>query len=45
MSARRPASLAALRAVATACQTHEASFSDEEAVEGLAITEELRAVF
>jgi len=41
----RPAALAALRAVASECQALAASFSDEEAVEGLAITEELCAVF
>jgi len=45
MAARRLAALAALRAVATECQTLAAGFSDEEAAEGLAITEELRAVF
>jgi len=39
------AARAALRAVATECQTLAAGFSDEEAAEGLAITEELRAVF
>jgi len=37
--------LAALRAVATECQTLVAGFSDEEAVEGMAITEELRSYF
>jgi len=42
---RMAAARAALRAVATECQTLAAGFSDEEAAEGLAITEELRAVF
>ena len=45
MAARRLAALAALRAAATECQTLAAGFSDEEAAEGLAIIEELRAVF
>jgi len=45
MVARRPAALAALRAVATECQTLAAGFSDEEAAEGLAITVGLRALF
>jgi len=45
MAARRPAALAALRAVATECQALAAGFSDEEAAEGLAITVGLRALF
>jgi len=45
MAARRPAVLAALRAVASECQTLAAGFSDEEAAEGLAITVGLRALF
>jgi len=45
MAGRRPAALAALRAVASECQTLAAGFSDEEAAEGLAITVGLRAVF
>jgi len=42
MAARRVAALADLRAVATECK---AGFSDWEAAEGLAITDELRALF
>jgi len=45
MAARRRAALAALRAVTTECQALEARFTDGQAAEGLAITEELRAVF
>jgi len=46
MAARSPAALAALRAVASECQTLlAAGFSNEEAAEGLAITEDLRALF
>jgi len=45
MAAPRPAALAALRAVATECQTLAAGFSDEEAAEGLAVTVGLRALF
>jgi len=45
MAARRLAALAALRAVASECQTLAAGFSDEEAVEGMAITVGLRALF
>jgi len=37
--------VAALRAVASECQTLAAGFSDEEAAEGLAIIVGLRAVF
>jgi len=37
--------MAALRAVASECQTPAAGFSDEEAAEGLAITVGLRALF
>jgi len=40
-----PATLAALRAVASECQTLAAGFSDEEAAGGLAITAGLRALF
>jgi len=45
MAAPRLAALAALRAVASECQTLAAGFSDEEATEGLAITVGLRAFF
>jgi len=45
MAARRPAALAALRTVATECQALAASFTDGQAAEGLAITEELHAFF
>jgi len=45
MASRRLAALAALRAVASECQTLAAGFSDEEAAEGLAITVGLRALF
>ena len=44
-AAPRQAALAALRAVATECQTLAVGFSDEEAAEGLAITVRLRALF
>jgi len=45
MAAGRKAALAALRAVATECQSVAAGFSDEEAAEGVAITVGLRALF
>ena len=40
-----PAALVALRAVATECIAFAAGFGDGEAAEGLAITDELRALF
>jgi len=45
MAKRRQAALAALRAVATECQTLAAGFGDEQAAVGLTITDELRAIF
>jgi len=45
MAAHHPAALADLRAVATEWQALAAGFSDEEAAEGLPITDELRALF
>jgi len=39
------AALAALRAAARGCQLAAPSFSDEQAAQGLAITDELRAHF
>ena len=45
MAARHQVALAALRAMATECQTLAAGFSDEEAAEGLVIAVGLRALF